>query len=221
MMYLNLQRSKIAYFNAKLLKWLPVDNKSIFLDLGCGQGDFLSYLRKLGYTDITGIDKSKEQVCFCKTKLKDINIYEAEMTEFLFGKNNQYDCISALDVIEHLKKEQIIYFLNLVAKALKPGGRLIIQTPNALSPWSTGLIYGDFSHEFCFTPSSLRHILKLIGFTKIQFQATGPIVRGYKSSLRYILWNIVVVLFKLFNLVEMGTIGDGIYTRVFLCSAKK
>jgi 2-polyprenyl-3-methyl-5-hydroxy-6-metoxy-1,4-benzoquinol methylase len=212
------EKSTFEYFDARLAKWLPGDRNSSLLDLGCGQGKFLGYLHLRGYTNITGVDISPEQVNLARSAVQDARIHEMDMLDFLAGKNNCYDCISALDVIEHLEKDRVLHFLEAVFNALNPGGRLILQTPNAASPWGMSLRYGDFSHGCCFTPSNLRQLLALTGFKEIYLQDTAPIP---KRPARYILWKIFSLYFKLYNLVEMGTIGDGIYTRVFQCCALK
>ncbi len=212
------EKSTFEYFEAKLAKWLPADRSSSMLDLGCGRGNFLKYLRLMGYADLTGVDLSPQQANQARSAVQDARIHEMDMLDFLAGKNNCYDCISALDVIEHLDKNRVLHFLEAVLSALKPGGMLIIQTPNAASPWGMSLRYGDFTHECCFTPSNLRQLLALTGFKKIFLQDTAPIP---KRPVRYISWKIFSLYFKFYNLVEMGTIGDGIYTRSFQCCALK
>lgn len=52
-------------------------------------------------------------------------------------------------------------------RALKPGGRLILQTPNADSPWALGVRYGDFTHEICLNPNSAQHLLTVGGSQRV------------------------------------------------------
>lgn len=46
----------------------------------------------------------------------------------------QYDCVFALEVIEHLRLEEIPDWLARLASLLKPGGRLLLSTPNTYYP---------------------------------------------------------------------------------------
>ena len=46
------------YYN----KFLPVNKEAHILDIGCGDGGFVYFLQKSGYTNCTGIDVSDEQI---------------------------------------------------------------------------------------------------------------------------------------------------------------
>src|SRR4028118_2116422 len=41
---------------------LPKDQSKPILDLGCGWGGFLAFLQTQGYTNLTGVDSSAQQV---------------------------------------------------------------------------------------------------------------------------------------------------------------
>src|SRR5205085_8965139 len=45
-----------------------------------------------------------------------------------------YDCVLALEVIEHLPLEEIPSWLGQLAAVLRPGGRLVLSTPNTFYP---------------------------------------------------------------------------------------
>jgi len=42
--------------------WLPADSSALILDMCCDPGNFLYLLQQLGYTTLTGVDLSPEQV---------------------------------------------------------------------------------------------------------------------------------------------------------------
>jgi SAM-dependent methyltransferase len=216
------QRARsLGYYRAKLAKWLPSGLSSSILDLGCGQGLFLVFLLEQGYGDVTGVDISAEQVVVARAQAAGARIHEMDALEFLADKKEMYDCVTALDLIEHLEKKEVMVFLDLAFKALKPGGRLILQTPNAASPWGMAVRYGDFTHGCCFTPQALSQLLALAGFADTQFQEAGPLFKGVVSSARFVLWKLLSLLHRLYNLVETGRVGEGIYTRVFQCCSRK
>ena len=167
------------------------------------------------------MDISPEQVRLARQVVPEV--VEAGVQDFLAAHPAAFDLMAGLDIIEHFAKDEVLNFLDGCISALKPGGRLILQTPNAESPWGSSIRYGDFTHEVCFTPHSLAHLLTLCGFTAIEPRETGPVPWGYSlnSTLRYVPWRFMRFFVMAGNLVETGDPGSGIFTRVFLISATK
>ena len=197
--------------------WLPLNHDAAILEVGCGSGHLLHLLGRLGYSDVTGVDLSPEQVALARQVCP--NVVEADAIEWLKGKDGQYDLIVALDVVEHLRKEEVLLFLDACCDSLKPGGRLILQTPNAESAFGLGIRYGDFTHEVGFTPDCLARLLALSGFDGAEPRETGPAVHGVCSAIRFTLWRLVRLGIMAWNAVETGGVGSRIVTRVFLISA--
>ena len=106
---------------------------------------------------------------------------------------------------------------------ISPSGRLILETPNASSLLGAQYRCADFTHELAFTPTSLGRLMHLAGFENIQVRECGPVPYGYslKSTIRYVLWQMLRLGLIASDMVETGNGGDSILTRVFLCSAKK
>ncbi len=132
-----------------------------------------------------------------------------------------FGLITGFDIIEHFGKAELLPFLESAVGALRPGGRLILQTPNAESPWFGAVAYGDYTHEWFFTPASLSHILRLCGMTGFEVRASVPYVHGIKSFTRAMIWKLINPFLKLWTTAETGNPGSGIYTRVFAISATK
>ena len=113
-------------------------NKTI-LDLGCFAGSFLKLLPSPAFEYQVGIDILEPQIKYAK-----IN-YENEFRKFYFIKDlddilnilsDQYfDFITLIEVIEHLNNDEIANVLRICSRLLKPGGHLILTTPNYLSVW--------------------------------------------------------------------------------------
>jgi len=206
---------------ARLHSWLPEDRNIPVLDMGCGSGQFLYLLDQLGYTDHIGVDLSGEQVALAENWCPRAKIIQGDAREVLVANPARFGLITGFDIIEHLGKDEILPFLDLVVNALRPGGRLILQTPNAESPWFGAVAYGDYTHEWFFTPSSLKHILWLSGLIEFQARASAPHVHSIKSLGRVGLWQMLNPFLMLWNLAETGSVGSGIYTRVFVATAIK
>lgn len=201
--------------------WLPQDLHTPILDLGCGAGQFLYLLHHLGYTDITGVDLSPARVREARRVAPQARVMEGDLVEVLSDNPGHFELISGFDVLEHFSKAEIFPVLALVAEALRDGGRVIFQVPNGESPWGGAVGYGDFTHEWWFTPGSLTVLLEQVGLKDIATQECGPIITGWKSALRFVLWQFLRAGLLFYNLVETGRPGSGILTRVFLATAVK
>ncbi len=207
------------YLASVLRGWLPEDRGAAITDLGCGSGEVLSALGSFGYTSLAGVDASGEQVRVAREIAP--QVVEGDLFEYLSEHEAAFGLVTAFDVVEHLGKEEVMAFLDACHRALAPGGRLVLQTPNAESPWGPSVRYGDFTHETCFTPESLGWLLRLSGFEEIEGREAGPRPLGPVSFGRFFLWRWIRWALALWNLVETGSAGSGIYTRVFLISALK
>jgi 2-polyprenyl-3-methyl-5-hydroxy-6-metoxy-1,4-benzoquinol methylase len=201
-------------YDSYLRGWLPDDLGAPIADVACGYGRLIRYFAKRGYTDVRGVDVSQEQVDIARTISSRVELGEA--TEFLGRNSGEFALITALDIIEHLDKNELLGFLDACHRALRPGGALIVQTPNADSPWSLGVRYGDFTHEVCLNPESLKTLLVVCGFSKFEAREQGPVARGALSLLRTVLWQCYRASASLRNLVETGGTGSRVFTRVFI-----
>ncbi len=204
-----------------LRNWLPSGKNASIVDLACGGGRLLHFFKRLGYTRISGVDISPEQVALAKTVTK--AVYEEDILAYLSSRPETFDLITGIDIIEHLTKEEGLRFLKQCYQALKPGGRLILQTPNADSPWFSSIFHSDVTHEVGYTPHSLHGMLKQVGFELAETRETGPIPLnfGVKTGIRFLLWHLLRIAIMTWNIIEIGTTGSRVFTRVFLISARK
>lgn len=210
-----------AALRARVKGWLPDDRSAPVLDIGCGAGYFLNLLGELGYTDVTGVDLSGEQVALARAKCPRATVLQADAREVLGANPGRFAMITGFDFVEHFGKDELFPLLESVRAALRPGGRLILQTPNAASPWGLMVRYGDLTHEVAFDPRSLGHALRVAGFTGVEARECGPFAHGVKSLVRVALWQAMRGALAAWNLVETGSAGGGVYTRVFAVAARK
>ena len=206
-------------FKQTTLGWLPKSTTANILDLGCGNGTNMNLLEnKLGYCNVYGVDLSESQVSLAKQHVTNVQLGNA--LEYLDSSTMKFDLILAFDVIEHLTKIEALKLIKSCFEKLNPGGRVIFQTPNACSPFFR---YGDFSHELGFTPHLLGQLLERDGFIDVSQKECGPLARGYsiKSSIRFILWQLIRNALCLYSIIETGSCRDKIFTRVFVQSAVK
>lgn len=201
--------------------WLPAKKNAVIVDVACGGGKLLYFFKNMEYQNVTGVDISPEQVKLARQVIPTVD--EANVLDWLEAHPSTFDLITGLDIIEHLDKSEVLRFLDASFYALKPGGRLILQTPNAETPWGGSIRYGDFTHEVGFTPNLLSRLLNLSGFQDTEARETGPVLWGYSafSTLRYLNWQSIRMGLKIWNLAETGVAGSGVFTRVFLIKGIK
>lgn len=203
----------------RLRQWLPPDRNAKCLDLGCGLGHGLHMLKSAGYTDITGVDINPASIAVAKRVWS--NVEAANAVDYLRRHVGVFDLVIAIDVIEHFTKEELFDVLDVLHDAIKPGGRLIVQVPNAESPWVATIRYGDLTHQLAFDSNSLAHAMSLAGFRRFEVGECGPYVHGWKSLVRTLLWQCMRGMLKIWNLVETGHAGSGVYTRVLVAKAER
>ena len=203
----------------RLRGWLPVARNFSGLDLGCGSGDLIVALQSLGFNNLTGVDVGPEQVAIARTR--GVSVVQADIVDYLQTSDQSFDVIFAFDVVEHFTKDEVLDLFALIWKRLKPGGRLIVQTPNALSPWASHYRYNDLTHELIFGPSCLASTLRLSGFKDVKLREVGPHIHGFVSGVRWVLWKFVRAGYIALNCIESGGSFGGVYTRNMLVSALK
>jgi 2-polyprenyl-3-methyl-5-hydroxy-6-metoxy-1,4-benzoquinol methylase len=191
-----------------ILPWIPGDRSASLLDVACGVGFTVEMLREEGYSNVTGIDLSPEQVHLARRR--GLPVRQEDVFEHLDGKPSAYDVILAFDFLEHLHRDELIRFLDLTREALRPGGRLLVKTPNANSPLATRMRWLDLTHENIFTDRSLRAAfltcnLRPVAVTGQHFWpfTPGGWVRLGISSVLHTLW-------KLYLIADLGREGRGL-----------
>lgn len=198
-----------------LRSWLPESKDARIVDVACGYGKLLYFFRERGYRQIAGVDISPDQVRRAREVVA--TVHQGDVLAFLAGHSAEFDLITALDLIEHLTKDEVLRFVHSCFEALRPGGRLILQTPNADSPFGMASRYNDLTHEVCFNPNALGRLLSRAGFRNIEARELGPVPFGYSvaSTVRWCLWQSIRAGVVLWNVVETGSPGSRIVTRNF------
>lgn len=169
---------------SQLLPVLP-ERSAPVLDFGCGGGEFLAYLKSQGFTDIAGIDRSKEQVARCVERgLSQVEPI-TDSVAWLKSHPGHFAAIVLNDVLEHIAKPEIISTLEAIRTALRPGGKVVIKVPNAANAFGLVARYLDFTHEVAFTEHSLRQVLLAAGFDGI---AVGGIETQWRPTIKRTLY---------------------------------
>lgn len=157
-----------------LQKWGTLKGKTV-LDYGCGPGYFLEHLLKeQGLKQCFGLEFSKEAVTQVTEKFKRHPKFGgavwAEQLPSAFSAGT-FDVVVAIEVVEHVSDEFLGALLKEIHRLLKPGGRLIITTPNkedlplnTLACPECGCVFHKWQHVRRWEAETLARTLKSYGF---------------------------------------------------------
>jgi SAM-dependent methyltransferase len=136
------------------------------LDVACGRGEFLQLLRERRL-EARGIDADQSMVEEARRRGASAEL--ADGTAYLRAHPDEFGGVFAAHLIEHLAPELVLELVRASADALRPGGRLILVTPN---PSNLQMQLHDFwidlQHVRLYSPEIVRWILHLGGFTEIE-----------------------------------------------------
>lgn len=187
---------------------LPPDKRATIIDVACGAGQFLYFLKKQGYTNVKGIDLNGESL-ECAKRMGVTDALKADIFKYLPGQKAAFDVIIANQVIEHFTKDEALTFLDALHASLKDNGIVILGTPNAASLFGSMYVNIDFTHETAYTPASLAQAMLVAGFEEIRVLGEGPLAFDLKSFVRAALWQGVKGLMKSYMAIAHGT-GRGL-----------
>lgn len=224
---IDLDNNKLS--NDKMINWnryqfsfrdmlCGLNENDKILELGCGEGRFLAYLKQNGYKNVLGIDICPEYIVIARNNGVDIKL--GNVFSFLENKSNEYDCIVAIDFIEHFNKEELFQLLEMIFLALKSGGIFILQTPNGAGLFSGQVVYGDFTHFTTLNQSSLLQVLKEVGFVNVKINEVSPVPCGIKGFLRSNFWAIIKIVLNGIKRIETGKTQE-IWTENMNCKCAK
>lgn len=116
------QHNRNDDFSFEILKNELTDKK--ILDVGCGNGFFLSYLK--GFKDLYGIDFSEKGIQIAKTKNKAVK-FAVGSSYALPYDDSSFDYVVTSEVLEHLK--EIKTAITQIHRVLKEGGYSVNLLP--------------------------------------------------------------------------------------------
>lgn len=121
----------------RVLDCLPQSPRQTILDIGCFAGTFLSLLPEQWFSGQVGVDILADQIEYSqKTFARSFRSFKhiAALSQLNRIEGN-FDCVTMIEVIEHLTIEEIRTCFTQIATLLKPGGTLVFSTPNYTSCW--------------------------------------------------------------------------------------
>jgi SAM-dependent methyltransferase len=217
-----LGRKKPEYYNGILIKAdtglhaqvantiqeLVKGQKVSILDCGAGEGALASRLTDLGHS-VTAIDIDEEAFRCPQAKFKKINFDDpSDFENFVKCNGNKFDVVVSTEVIEHIEDQW--GYARQLRKMLKPGGHMVITTPNTASYMSRfdflrkgqfqsfndhGLTYGHISP---ITPWELNLILSRCDLENVTVKPAGTLPPLYLVPTREVIKCIIMLFVRPF-----------------------
>ena len=142
---------------------MPVQSGAPLLDIGCGDGLLLSNLRALGW-DVQGVEPDAAAAESARTR--GFPVFNGSLEEAQFP-DASFAAVTMSHVIEHVAEPART--LAEIRRVLRPGGSLVVMTPNANSVLHR--VFRDRwfpldppRHLLLHSPASLARLLRDAGF---------------------------------------------------------
>jgi SAM-dependent methyltransferase len=153
--------------------------KKDVVDLGCGSGEFLELLKE---EKIKALGIEDNPVFVAQARKRGLAVKKAKLQSFLKTcKAGSAGGFFISHVVEHLPPADMMEALSRIQKALRPGGVLVLITPNPLS-------LGVMTHSFWRDPTHVRpypldFLVQLLESMGFEILDKGETCLGVRPSL--------------------------------------
>lgn len=163
-----------------LARWFP--DTGDLLDVGCGAGELLAFATQRGLR-ASGIDHDAPNVE--RARERGLDVVAGDVLRPPIDGDRLYDVITMEHLIEHFQPREATSLLAEYGGRLRPGGRLILVTPN-LADWSvlSEIFWLDPTHVRPYPARLLAVMLTDLGL-RVSHTSTQRRVRlGLRSAIR-------------------------------------
>ena len=168
----DVHRGPRALIKSRLRAYLPfveslknIHSDVNAVDLGCGRGEWVELMQEVGI-DCRGVDLDEGMLLACRelglpVETRDAISYLKSLTD------DSLSVVSAFHLVEHLTFEQLQAVVAQAHRVLKPGGLLIMETPNPENiVVATQNFYLDPTHQRPIPPELLFFVAEFYGFAR-------------------------------------------------------
>lgn len=147
------------------------------VDIGCGRGDLLHFLLDRGY-QAYGTDQSQASVDAVNARFEENPRFRGAVVGTALP-DAIADTVFMLEVVEHMDDAALVQALHDARRILKPGGHLVLTTPNDEDLQSAkrmcpecGAVFHQMQHVRSWTAETLSQFLSKLGFACRSAEAT-------------------------------------------------
>lgn len=183
---------------------LPIEKSAKILDFGCGRGEIVQYLISHGYQNVVGIDIRRAENEITASDVKSKIQIVPDSLDYLKKHAGEFDCIIAKDVLYYFDRKDVVQVCHLMALALKPGGRLLVEVVNGAIASAVFTSIKDIGILNMFTESSIEQALTECGLSDVEVYAKPRVLRGIKSLIFFAIQSLWFALLRLVYFLERG-----------------
>ncbi len=154
------------------IRWIPSDATSL-LDIGCNVGDLLTYCGAVNPAlRLSGVEINPAALAKARENLPDADLHGVGAENLPFP-DASFDCVTCIEVLEHVPARLRQRALAEMRRVVRPGGRLVLRVPHA------GLFAFLDSNNLRFRAPKLYHALL----------KTGRRDAGYAGGSEDVVWH--------------------------------
>lgn len=216
--------------NYKFMRNVPMDVSII--DVGCGDGQRLRQLQKIGFKNLFGLEPYiKEEITY-SSKGRKISIFKGSLDDPQYIIDRKFDYVIFEHSFEHVCDENIV--LKRAKELLNPGGHIVIKIPQFSNHyWAKfGVDQIQFDpprHIYIHTYESMKFLAEKYGMEIVSYSTeTEPTeyvaarsIRKKKTAGIKDIPIFQLLLYGVFTYPErnrLDKIKDGAYATFVLCS---
>lgn len=138
-------------------------DEGVVLDLGSGRGEWLEVLAEHGYRG-RGVDMNHGMLRESEERGHDV--VEADALDYLRSQpDGSFAAVTSMHMVEHMPHAAVIRLLDEALRVLRPGGVLILETPNPENVLvGSCMFYMDPTHLHPIPPQLLQWTVQVRGF---------------------------------------------------------
>lgn len=161
----DLIKSRLRVYAPFIQPLKELDGEAKAIDLGCGRGEWLELITGLGFQPV-GVDLDQGMLDACHEL--GLQVEQGEALSFIAAlPDDSQSLVSAFHLVEHVTFEQLRALVSQALRVLKPGGLLIMETPNPENILvATKDFYLDPTHQRPIPPALLAFLPEYYGFAR-------------------------------------------------------
>ena len=144
------------------------------VDAGCGRGEWLEVLLESGIS-ARGFDLNRIAVAECLQRGLDAALDDAARA-IASLPDGSLAAVTAFHIIEHIPFEGLVHFLDQSLRVLRPGGLLVLETPNPANLLvAAERFYMDPTHRNPLPSELVSYLVKSRGFGGVEVLPLHPV----------------------------------------------